>query len=611
MFKWRKTELDGQKGEVKKKCSASRSMSLSTNQKTEEAQIGIIFISYVHSRDRELVDHIATELSKAGFSPWVDSKSIPYGEEWWIEITDAIKKALTVVFLISQESIKSKYCNEELNLALSNGKRIIPILVRSTSNIPKQLDRLQYLEMLSDSELGSKLQDLIIALKTNYAWEKYHVGLLNKVHEYKSAPKDHQHQLLLSQYEMAEAQKWLQSVEKNEEYRILPVIRRFLAESRKHIERNDRFFQAYTKKISHDFKYGGRDWEEITKEILKLPLSQRTRVFTIVVLDAIRGGGGRMGDHFFYLLGNLPKALKMGKPHWARFIHSVLLDDYFRYSVIFSLLSDNSFPIKPFFTACEFAAETGQATAAVSYPIRVVENAISELRPDFILDNIDLIDSLYKFAHSRAQQLITTMQFDTELEKIQTDMLVKFFEIMVPYDYLEEREQAMDSVCVLFNEILKSFDVCNSYDTLSREFDSKKRLHFLGQLAVSLARNRHWGTAYKACHCLFVYPLFDISKNEMSRRGLNYYLEQERIIIDPRRRSYARRKCLEVINIMLENGARLLWPAVLAGQIYAMPKVRQILELLQSSERKSERDRYDDYARMFLEKAIRGEVDAF
>jgi hypothetical protein len=345
----------------------------------------------------------------------------------------------------------------------------------------------------------------------------------------------------------------------------------------------------------------------------ELPMIQRTNVYSVVVRDAIRHQGGRMGDHFFYLLGDLPKALKFGKSHWESFIQTVLLDGRFQYSVIFSLIADNTFPIRSFFAACELTILSGQPTGPTSHPIRTVTNAMGFLQPDFMHDNFDLVDRLFKYAYSRAHQVCALIPIDTELERVQAEALRDGIDtpiVSIARGIFEEREPALNSAYVLLYDILES--MYSMWDDLCKKFDPSCRLHLLGRLAVSFASNRHWGTAYEACKCLWELPLYETSMAEMMN-WTSYYQDEvgEQSIRNPKRRRYARRKSLEVLAIMHDNGAPILWPALIMSRLGLKPMILNHLEVLRSEDRKIERDSLDTFAQDVLEDALKGKVQPF
>ena len=87
-----------------------------------------VFISYSR-RDIAFARLIREALQQSQIDTWIDWDRIPVGERWWQEITEAIEGANVFMLIISRNSLGSKVCRDEIELALANHKRIVPILV--------------------------------------------------------------------------------------------------------------------------------------------------------------------------------------------------------------------------------------------------------------------------------------------------------------------------------------------------------------------------------------------------------------------------------------------------------------------------------------------------
>jgi len=86
------------------------------------------FISYSR-KDIAFARLIREALLQSKIEPWIDWERIPVGAHWWQEICEAIENANVFIFIISATSISSHVCKDEINHALKNNKRIIPIIV--------------------------------------------------------------------------------------------------------------------------------------------------------------------------------------------------------------------------------------------------------------------------------------------------------------------------------------------------------------------------------------------------------------------------------------------------------------------------------------------------
>ena len=64
----------------------------------------------------------------------MDWEDIPLTAEWQQEIYDNIDAADNFLFIISEYSVGSVNCHKEIDRAVANHKRILPILLRDVSD---------------------------------------------------------------------------------------------------------------------------------------------------------------------------------------------------------------------------------------------------------------------------------------------------------------------------------------------------------------------------------------------------------------------------------------------------------------------------------------------
>lgn len=108
-----------------------------------------VFISYSH-KDRERVSLFASIIAKSDFDIWMDVKDIPLGEPIVSTISKALSNTDIYMLFISNNSIKSSWVSEELNIALTKNitdkkPQIIPVLLDDCS-IPSALSGRLYLD---------------------------------------------------------------------------------------------------------------------------------------------------------------------------------------------------------------------------------------------------------------------------------------------------------------------------------------------------------------------------------------------------------------------------------------------------------------------------------
>ena len=82
-----------------------------------------IFVSYAHA-DSDRVMPILEALDREGLRLWYDS-GIEVGSEWPAYIAARVKGCYRMIYFVTENSVSSKNCRNEVNLALSKNKEII------------------------------------------------------------------------------------------------------------------------------------------------------------------------------------------------------------------------------------------------------------------------------------------------------------------------------------------------------------------------------------------------------------------------------------------------------------------------------------------------------
>ena len=105
-----------------------------------------VFISYSRD-DLEFADQLQVALKVAGFDATIDLESISAAEAWERRLSNLIRGADTIVFVLSPSSAMSKVCAWEVEEATKFGKRIIPVCCRSLAGAapPSTLAELNYI----------------------------------------------------------------------------------------------------------------------------------------------------------------------------------------------------------------------------------------------------------------------------------------------------------------------------------------------------------------------------------------------------------------------------------------------------------------------------------
>ena len=179
-----------------------------------------VFISYSR-KDIAFARLIQQALQQSEIDTWIDWERIPIGEQWWKEICEAIAQANVFMFIISLSSIGSKVCKDEIDQAIKNHKRIIPIIVDDLKpeviqefapDLPKInwiiFEKDHVFQIEENPEVHSErpedhlvalpklpqfkeaLERLSVAIHTDWDWVKFHTRLQLDALRWESNQKD-------------------------------------------------------------------------------------------------------------------------------------------------------------------------------------------------------------------------------------------------------------------------------------------------------------------------------------------------------------------------------------------------------------------------------------
>ncbi len=137
-----------------------------------------VFISYSR-KDKEFVSRLVASLTSAGRDVWVDWEDIPPSAEWRAEIYTAIREAEAFIFVISPDSSSSAVCREEIEQAVANRKRIIPIVFRPAprETLVKEIGEYNWIYCREGDSYENALASIYQALDTDLEWVKAHTRL--------------------------------------------------------------------------------------------------------------------------------------------------------------------------------------------------------------------------------------------------------------------------------------------------------------------------------------------------------------------------------------------------------------------------------------------------
>lgn len=203
------------------------------------------FISYSR-RDSDFVRQIFDRLKQDGRNVWVDWEDIPLTVDWWQEIERGIERAGAFIFIISPDSVCSDVCFRELDYAVKNGKRFIPVLHRPINDLPQDItvhpviNTHNWIHFSEAEEFEDGYRRLIGALESDPSYVRSHTNLLVKAHEWEE--KGRIDSLLLRGEELQKAETFIAAPRSSP--RIVSVQVEYVVASRRATNRRQRFFAA-------------------------------------------------------------------------------------------------------------------------------------------------------------------------------------------------------------------------------------------------------------------------------------------------------------------------------------------------------------------------------
>jgi hypothetical protein len=167
-----------------------------------------LFISYSR-KDKEAAHKLAKACKAQELDVWIDWEGIEPAVDWWREIEKGIEGADNFLFLISPDSASSRVCKREIEHAVKNGKRLIPVVVREirADEAPEELLPLNWVFLREQDDFPTVFGKLVTAVKTDYAWVQFHRRLQVRALEWDRS--DREGSLLLRGKDLQDAESQL------------------------------------------------------------------------------------------------------------------------------------------------------------------------------------------------------------------------------------------------------------------------------------------------------------------------------------------------------------------------------------------------------------------
>src|SRR5215211_8179611 len=189
-----------------------------------------VFISYARE-DQDFVRRLQDALEAHNRNTWIDWKDIPLTAKWKEEVFSAIDQADSFAAVISPDFIVSKPCQEELDHAAHNHKRMVPLWHRDVDDekVPPDLAAHQYVYLRESDDFEDSFERLLKALDTDLEWVHFHTRLLSGAKEWDKGGRDPS--LLLRGKTLEEAEGW-QAEEADKEPKLTSLQKEYILASR-------------------------------------------------------------------------------------------------------------------------------------------------------------------------------------------------------------------------------------------------------------------------------------------------------------------------------------------------------------------------------------------
>nr|MCU0499970.1 SUMF1/EgtB/PvdO family nonheme iron enzyme [Anaerolineae bacterium] len=134
-----------------------------------------VFVSYSRV-DAQFTDAFIRQLQLAfpELKIWHDQSpnGLIGGDSWWDAILTGIAESEVFIYLLSNESVQSRYCQAEFTEARRLQKRIITVQVRDRTELTDELDDIQWIDMKDGPRDGEAVARLTAAIRKQLSLAK-------------------------------------------------------------------------------------------------------------------------------------------------------------------------------------------------------------------------------------------------------------------------------------------------------------------------------------------------------------------------------------------------------------------------------------------------------
>ena len=167
-----------------------------------------VFISYSR-RDKDFVARLHDALAARDYQVWVDWEDIPPSAEWLAEIRAGVDGADGFIYVLSPDSAESKVCAQELEHAVEQHKRVVPIVRRDPdgAHVPDAAAALNWIFLRANDDFDAGIAQLAEALEQDLDHVRTHTRLGVEANRWEQSGRERSQ--LLRGAELSAAEGWL------------------------------------------------------------------------------------------------------------------------------------------------------------------------------------------------------------------------------------------------------------------------------------------------------------------------------------------------------------------------------------------------------------------
>lgn len=197
-----------------------------------------VFLAYAEA-DVDFAMAVRRALLRQGITVWSSQQDIVTGSDFQQSINQGIEAADNLLYLLSPNSLRSRYCQQELDYALTLHKRIIPLQIETVlaTQLPAELATLQYIDLsectrdpaLMQAQLQEQMGALLRILQQDEQYYNQHKVLLVKALKW-----ERQHRnptMLLRGSSLQQAESWLTLAQGRSQHQPTALQAEFITES--------------------------------------------------------------------------------------------------------------------------------------------------------------------------------------------------------------------------------------------------------------------------------------------------------------------------------------------------------------------------------------------